>query len=174
MIAVGDRAGCVRLWTAQGERLHTLKKHEQAVLCVAWNRRGDVFVTGCADGSAMAWDGATGTIRQVFEYHTGAVVGIAWQDNISFATGAEDRDVFVCQLGSPVPLRQCAGHESPLSALCWDTRGEFLLTAADDGDLRLWKLDVNDCCGVFRGHRGTVTQVAWAPETAEDPRLFVR
>ncbi len=166
-LAIGYKSGHIRLYSYQPTSLlFTVHRHESAITCIEWNKRGDVFVSGSADTTVIAWDGKSCEVRQVFEFHTDAVTALAWQDNITFATSSVDRDVFICQMGSPVPLKQCEGHLDGVKCLGWDNRGEILVSGGDEGDMRAWKLDSSVCVNVYKSHKACVTAICWAKESS--------
>ena len=95
---------------------------------------------------------------------------IAWRDDTMFATSSADKMIYLCQLGSPVPLRQYAGHENEVNAIRWDPSGKYLASCSDDRSVKVWGLESNTCLVDLRGHSSEVYTLAWyLPRTASHP-----
>ena len=86
-------------------------RHTGPIFSLKWNQKGDLFLTGSVDKTAIIWDSNTGEARQQYSFHTGPVLEVDWKDDTTFATCSTDRQIFVCQLGSPEPIIQFSGHE---------------------------------------------------------------
>jgi len=133
------------------------------ITCISWNREGDVVVTGSVDNTAIAWDAATGYLRQQFDFHFAPVIDVHWKDDSTFATSSGDKTIFVCQLGSPVPLRQFVGHESEVTHVRWDHSGKYLASSSDDTTAKIWTMDgdKNTCAFNLTEHTLLVHTLDW-------------
>jgi WD40 repeat protein len=58
------------------------------------------------------------------------------------------------------------GHTSAINSVKFSKSGEFLLTASNDGQIKLWDVRSGMILRTFVGHRGVVTSVAFAANDA--------
>lgn len=61
-------------------------------------------------------------------------------------------------------LRTLEGHGGTVNAAAVLPDGNRLLSASDDGTLKLWELSSGQCWRTFRGHRGAVNAIALLPD----------
>jgi ribosome biogenesis protein YTM1 len=55
-LASSSNDGTVKLWDTRSTiPLHTLKDHTDKVLCVDFNRSGDIILSGAADANVKRW-----------------------------------------------------------------------------------------------------------------------
>lgn len=144
-----------------------------AISCLAWNQSGDILVTGSEDNTAIAWDSVTGDMRQIFDFHFGSfssinhfhelapVLDIDWKDDITFATCSHDKTIYVCQLGSPVPLKDFVGHESDINTVRWDHSGTYCASSSDDNTAKIWVMESSTCKWNLTGHTEVIVTLIW-------------
>ncbi len=56
---------------------------------------------------------------------------------------------------------------SDVHSMHYSPRGQWLVTASDDGKLHLWNADSHEFVKEFRGHHGAINDVAFSPEPDE-------
>lgn len=72
------------------------KQHTNYLMCLRYNRSGELFVTGSSDRKMYLYEGRDcGELREVksAQPHTRTVTGVAWLDEGSFATSSNDTTV---------------------------------------------------------------------------------
>lgn len=57
-----------------GELKSTLSKHKGPIFCLKWNKNGDYILTGSCDRTAIVWDVRNEELKQLFEFHSGALL----------------------------------------------------------------------------------------------------
>ena len=86
--------------------------------------------------------------------HTGTLV----------ATGGSDRNVMVWDVEKGYPTHSFKGHTAIVHYLSFHPSQLILISASDDGQLRLWGLNEQRCLSVLSEHYSAVTSVLWIEE----------
>lgn len=58
-----------------------------------------------------------------------------------------------------------AGHDNWVRALVFHPSGKYLLSASDDGTIRVWELSTGRCVKTIQAHSHFVTCLAWGRQT---------
>jgi transducin (beta)-like 1 len=149
-----------------GQLKAVMKKHTGPIFALKWNKKGDVLLTGSVDKSAIVWDPSSGDVRQQFEFHSAPCLDVDWRDDITFATCSNDKQIFVCQLGSLAPLKQFSGHKGEVNAVRWDPSGEYLASCSDDFTVKVWTMDSETPKCDFTGHEKEIYTIRWSPASS--------
>ena len=163
LLATGGYDGIGRIWTKEGHLQFILQKHKGPIFALKWNKSGSLLVSASLDKSTIVWDSVTGEQRQQFEFHSLATMDVDWLDDSTFASGSTDSNVFVCQLGSLVPLQQLSGHSDGVNAVRWDPSGTYLATCSDDCTAKIWTVGNNNPVSTLSAHVKSVNTIRWLP-----------
>jgi WD40 repeat protein len=123
--------------------------------------------TGIADYEESTW-------RKTEGYSYGDLNCIGWSpDGNSIAIGGvrERRDeavhgrVRICDARTYKQLAEMDDHEGPVNALSFSHDSQILVTAADDGTLRAWKVPDGELINTFRQKSGVAVKcLTFAPD----------
>lgn len=163
LLATGSYDGLARVWSKDGELVHSLDEHKGPIFSLKWNKKGDVLLSGSVDKTAIAWDAKTGEVKQRFDFHSAPTLDVDWRDNESFATSSMDHMIFVCKLGSNKPIKQFKGHTDEVNAIKWDPSGKLLASCSDDYTCKVWSLDSDTCAFDFADHTKEIYTIKWSP-----------
>lgn len=163
------------MWTASGELKFTMRKHKGPIFSLKWDPSGELLLSGSVDKTAIVWDAKTGEIRQQFEFHEAPTLDVDWKDNITFATCSTDKQIYVCQLGSPEPLRQYSGHTDEVNAVKWSPCKTYLASCSDDKTAKIWSWEEDGGLDGeskpfrnFVAHDREIYTLSWAPASSSD------
>ena len=105
LLACGDQAGNVLLWSPQRRRLlHTLELHKGAVKSLAFSPRSRRLLTGGVDGNVVLYDLPTQTVIRSEQAHKGGVNQVSWiKDGTLGVSCGQDGTVKVWELPGQAP-----------------------------------------------------------------------
>src|SRR5262249_18160151 len=117
-----------------------LRFHDAAVNAVAILPDGRI-ATGGADARIAIWRLGAPQPVNVFDGHTGPVVGLAVSpDGMTLASASWDHTARLWPLAGGMP-RLLQGHEQNVNGVAFMPDGHTLVTAGYDATLRIWPLD---------------------------------
>ncbi len=88
---------------------------------------------------------------------------VALPDQQSICTGHGDGSLVVWSLGPSQPLRRMTGHSAAVTALDVDAAGR-ILSASEDGTLRVWNVDTGECQLELTGATSWLTCCAFSSD----------
>lgn len=138
----GCADGMVRLWDMDARKLlKTLKGHATPVVKVIIARDGKTGLSTSDDGSIRRWDLKSGGISRIFSGPgTGTMIGISSDEKV-VAAGNSGGQILIQSPAGGCPLM---GHTpGNVNGIAFTPDNQKLVTASDDGTLRLWQL--SDC-----------------------------
>jgi WD40 repeat protein len=174
--------GTAKVWDMiTGEELFTLSGHTDRVKWAVWSPDGARIVTASSDGTARVWDASSGTETLGFASpgedqlswtsKTGAICRAAWSpagDRIVTGGGFGDSIIRVWDVSTSSPtygekLFTFIGHADQILHLAWSADGSRIVSASQDGTVKIWDLTTGGELLTLLGHTGAVKQVAWSP-----------
>ncbi len=138
-----------------GVRIHRLEPKIEsrdypwrgACLTAAWNADGRILASGMQDGSVHLWYVASGTQSQMQGYDS-KVIATAWSANGRYLATTAGSTLIVWDFSGkgpegsrPLELRS---HSERINALCFRPGGTWLVSAARDRRLLLWRVGSSD------------------------------
>jgi WD40 repeat protein len=182
-IVTAGADGAARLWdTATAIEQRTLRSDGVALNDVAWSPDGSTLVTTSENYIVRIWDAQAGTepIARL-EGHTAPVTAVAFSpDGQSIVTASEDNTARLWKPSKTTPATHedntakvwrrsenppfstiiLYGHEDQVTAASFSSDGHWVLTAGDDGTVRLWGTETGRLLAVFYGHQQAVASMA--------------
>ncbi len=145
----------IRLWNYRtGQESRPLGGHLSAVNAVAFSPDGTLLASAGSDGSIRVWEVAGGrllkTLRPGF---TDSVVNLATDQKLEYnaivflpdgqqlAAGGTDRRITVWEWNSSRRVKTITGLTSALTALTLTPDKEWLVAGAEDGAVKLYRVD---------------------------------
>lgn len=146
MLAAGGSDTCIRIWDvrlASPKLLTTLEGHQTDITHLAFLPDGSLMASASKDGVVRVWDLTKFWSKEVaiFKGDWGQVGCLDVADGLVIVGGL-DQKIHLCDLTeSPERIRQTrTEHGSIIRLVNTDYKGETVLSACDQGQVRLWKL----------------------------------
>jgi WD40 repeat protein len=137
-IAIGSGA-LVELWQDE-HKTRALAGHGGNVSAVAFIADGKWLGSGDSAGQVRLWDLDTDQSRIVHE-SGGRIYSMATHPNereLAWASSNRRAYLYDVTRGAIVEL---AGHAGEVNSIAYDSSGQFVVTASDDGTVRVWRRD---------------------------------
>ncbi|MGD2145115.1 MAG: BTAD domain-containing putative transcriptional regulator [Anaerolineae bacterium] len=200
-ILTGSADSTARVWDAErGGELATLSGHRGAVNQAVWNGDASRILTAGRDRTARVWDSVTGTELLTLSGHVDEVRQVLWSsDEDCILTAGQDNTARVWDVST---LRQTQDGTAPSTGAeagvklvtlshqratvisdpwglraMWNSNGSRILTAGDDGTVRVWVVSTPLDTGAETGDElltlsvsgYTVLQAVW---NADETRIL--
>jgi len=140
--ALSAGADCVLLlWDlAYGEVLRSLAGHRGTVRCVAWDARLELAISGSMDCALRVWDTLSGDVANELKAHMAPVMCVAadFQRHTALSGSIAIVRVWTDILSPHALYRDIEGHAGLVVALSVDFSRQLILTADQDGVLRIF------------------------------------
>ncbi len=196
LLATGDMGeddrGTVRIWDVAGRGLrHTCTGHPGRVYTLDFHPGGALLASGDTEGRVLLWDPLTGEPAAAPLTGGGAVYQVVFDpEGGMLAAGGSDGSVRLWRISqstppasapaaaswSAVPLRQQpADHQGSVWACRFRPRGgigapesgPLLVSAGNDGSVRLWDTTTGRGRRILRGHGRKVVSLAFSADGAQ-------
>jgi eukaryotic-like serine/threonine-protein kinase len=156
-------AGEARLWDAAGKPLGPPLRHDSMVSELAFNARGDHFLT-VTPAQAQVWNTATRDPHGPPLRHgqAGTLTAVFSPDGNRVATGGDDRTVRIWDVRTGEAVGKTLTHEAPVLAVAFAPDGRSVLSGDAYGIARLWDVATGEPRGLPMLQRGPVKAVAFS------------
>ena len=129
--------------THEFELNKTLKCHELPLTNCAFNKNGNMFLTGSYDRTCIIWDTETGDLLQKLIGHQNVVYTISF--NLPYAnkvaTGSFDHTAKIWNVADGKCDTTFTGHDLEVVALQFDPMSSQLLTGSMDKTSKIWNIE---------------------------------
>ena len=129
----------ITLWNVDGlaKQLNWLA-HGEAVFDLAVAPGGKTLASAGADKLLRFWSLADGELLMQIEAHNAPVLSLAYKpDGTMIASGGADKELKVWDTKTREQKNLVTGHPGNVAAIAWPQKNAELITASDDGALRL-------------------------------------
>ncbi|TDQ55404.1 WD40 repeat domain-containing protein [Actinorugispora endophytica] len=163
--ASGDHT--VRVWDASdGRQSLLIRGHRDRVWNVVWSPDGKSLATASADRTARVFSASDADEKAVLRGHDDGVWGVAWSpDGRRLVTGSEDGTARVWDLiPQTVERKVHTSHTASVTSVRCVRDWAVIVSAAEDGTVRLGGLGENDGASSLHQHGGKIRAVACSPD----------
>lgn len=139
LLASADKAGEVKIWDQDGEPLLSFVAHDDWVRDLAWSPQSTALVTAGAEGSAVVWDGVSGTEVARLDVGADPIGGVGWEPTGGLVmVGTSAGTVVPWLVGDDSVQTGLSGLQFQVGDLAWSPNGEALAIGVGDGSLQIW------------------------------------
>jgi len=133
----------IRIWNiADPQQVITLTGHLDSVQAVAFSPDGQWLASGGGKNDSMVrlWRAPIWPQVDALDGHSGAVYGVAFSADGRLASAGEDQTMRLWDVARRREMARLrlAGHTSDVSAVGFKPDGQYLISASDDGTIRIW------------------------------------
>lgn len=162
----GNKSNTAQLWDViKNVPLgQPLKKHTDAVTCLAFSPNSQQLISGSVDQLLLLWDTNTQKlIEPALTGHSQAILSVAFNPSgKQLVSGSGDLTVRFWDLAQYKSLKvPLPGHTRKVSSIAFQSNGRLLASASYDSTIRLWDPATQEMVRVLKGHRAELLCVAF-------------
>jgi WD40 repeat protein len=137
-IATGSYDHRLRFWDPGSSVPRVVDASGFIVQGLAFLSDGTSILAYSGGGAARLWDVQSGKTLRIFRGHHGNITALKLaRDGLSFATSSDDRTVRFYDIATG-ESRVMGVHEGPVRAVAIEPNSQWVVSAGDDGAVRLW------------------------------------
>jgi|GEM_PF-2570958 len=162
LVATGDYGNdhdpdhLVKLWSADGKLLNTLRGHKKEIRALAWNLEGSILATG---GESIRLWKENGEPIMTFEHEGHPIWSMDWSPDGNFITSGDgDGNLIIWNLlGKKVASLQ--SHSSTLISSEFSVKGSRLFLGFSNGQIRAYDFPANTT-STHHAHQDAINDIA--------------
>lgn len=163
----GDHSGYIKYWQINMNNVKMFQAHKEPVRGISFAPNDQKMVTCSDDGTVRLWDFFRCHEEKLLRGHGSDVKCCDWHPYMALVVSGSKDNQQPIRLWDPKSgssLATLHAHKSTVTALRFNSNGNWLLTASRDHLLKLFDLRRLDReLQVFRGHKKEAFCVAWHP-----------
>jgi WD40 repeat protein/tetratricopeptide (TPR) repeat protein len=161
-IASASEDKTIKLWSCEGNLLHTLIGHDAEVNSVSFSPDGKTIASASEDKTIKLWS-HEGNLLGTLIGHDAEVNSVSFSpDGKTIASASKDTTIkFWTRMGNF--LHTLAGHEARVTSISFSPDGKTIASASWDKTIKLWSLGGN-LLHTFPNHYAGVTSVSFSPD----------
>ncbi|MFZ1029853.1 MAG: caspase family protein [Limnoraphis robusta] len=160
-IATGSKDSTVRLWSIEGELIHTFKGHQDWVNSVAFSSDGKYILSGSADKTVKLWSKEGQLLKTLpLKDRVNSVSFSPSSDRM--ITGSSDGTIQLWSTKGEL-LKTFKGHQGSARSIAFSSDGKYIVSGGiEDSTVRLWTVE-GKLLKTFTGQKFGVMSVTFSP-----------
>ncbi|XWK90589.1 MAG: AAA-like domain-containing protein [Phormidium sp.] len=162
LIATASRDGTIKLWTANGRLINTIKTAQGWVTDVIFSPDGKAIASSGQDGTIKLWS-LDGKLIRTLKGHRDIVFNIAFSPDGKFLASASwDNTIKIWQSNGKL-VHTLQGHRDYVWAVAFSPDGQMIASGSKDSTVKLWTKD-GRLVRTITGHSSSVNSVKFSPD----------
>jgi WD40 repeat protein len=152
----------IKLWSREGELLHTLKGHQDSVLSVAFSPDGQTIASG-SDDNTIKLRSRKGKLLHTLRGHQYSVLSVAFSpDGQTIASGSGDNTIKLWSREGKL-LHTLRGHQDSVLSVAFSPDDQTIASGSGDKTIKLWSRE-GKLLHNLSSHQEWVSSVAFSPD----------
>ncbi|KAI0384814.1 WD40 repeat-like protein [Hypomontagnella monticulosa] len=168
--------GRINVWDLFGDRSEKLREYETGMagsgsfgLCVDLSRDGKYTASGHQSGAVYVFNNDTGRLQYSLPGLIKPIRTIAFSPASTRLAAAGDAGVIaVYDTKHGEHVGNLTGHTAWITSIDWSDTGEYLLSGAFDGKVKVWSIDRGACVATHSETDKALWSVRWLPKTGRN------
>ena len=137
---------------------------QSSVKCCTFHPKSNLFIVGFGNGEFRLYEMPSFSLIQQLSMGSNSVSAISINPSGEWiAFGSKDLgQLLVYEWQSESYILRQQGHFDSMNALAYSPDGSRIVTAADDGKIKIWDIVSGFCLATFDEHQSSVTGIAFA------------
>ncbi len=163
-IATASKDKTVKLWSRNGQLLHTLIGHRSWVNSVVFSPNGQVIVTSSDDGMMKLWDNQ-GKLLKTIPAHQGYILSVSFSpDGQMIASAGYDNTVKLWDSKGNYLNSLLKGSSDSVTSVVFSPDSQLVASASYDGTVKLWSCHDGTLLKTLVGHRDSIMALSFSPD----------
>jgi superkiller protein 8 len=147
---------------AQAEKFTTYETKGSFALSVDLSPNGEMTASGHQNGSIYIFSNTTRRLTHSLTGLLKPVRSVRFSPaNRYLAAAGDARIIALYDTSSGEQIANFSGHQSWIMSLDWNWSGEFLLSGAHDGKVKVWSMERRECVATQTESENCVWSVRW-------------
>jgi WD40 repeat protein len=143
LLASASDDNTVKLWTADGTLLKTLRGHSNWVLDVSFSSDSQMLASASYDNTVKLWS-RKGELIRTLRGHTDSVARVRFSPSGKIlATTSWDNRIQLWRLDDTL-IKTLEGHQERVTSVSWSNDGKAIASAGRDDTVIVWNLDLDE------------------------------
>jgi WD40 repeat protein/tetratricopeptide (TPR) repeat protein len=161
-IASASEDKTIKLWSREGNLLHTLIGHDAEVNSVSFSPDGKTIASASEDKTIKLWSHQGNLLRTLIG-HDAEVNSVSFSpDGKTIASASEDKTIKLWSHQGNL-LRTLIGHDAEVNSVSFSPDGKTIASASKDTTIKFWTR-MGNFLHTLAGHEARVTSVSFSPD----------
>ena len=164
VLVTGGADAIVNMWAVgKPEPILSLRGHQSAIACVAFDSKEEVVVAGADAGTLKLWDLENSKVMRTLTGHRTACISVDFHPfGEYFASGSLDSTLKIWDVRNKNCIVTYKGHTRGVDHVKISPDGRWVVSGSQDGVVKLWDLRTGKLMNDFQ-HDGPVTSLDFHP-----------
>ncbi|KAI0006700.1 WD40 repeat-like protein [Xylariaceae sp. FL0662B] len=168
--------GRINVWNLLSDRSAIIRQYETGGagsgsfgLCVDLSRDGKFTASGHQSGAVFVFNNDTGRLQYSLSGLVKPVRAIAFSPAGTRLAAAGDAGIIsIYDTKHGEHIGQLTGHTAWITSIDWSDTGEYLLSGAFDGKVKVWSITSGACVATHNETDEALWAVRWLPKTGRN------